>query len=231
MADYRLDTVANFEIKGESDGWGRFLGVASHADPDRLEDRILSSAWTDAVRAVSAENPLPLLFAHQSAVPIGRVERLSIKGPALIAAAAVRLTVAKGRETWDLIRSKCLQGLSVGFRAQPEDVKYDQRGHRTLSKCSLFEISVCAIPCQPRATITTLLSYDAANRRDAAAQTILARLESGDAANHIRTQAHLNAIGGKMAALLINAAEVGAVELKAVEPVIRSILADIRSNA
>src|SRR3954453_3581967 len=110
MADYRLDTVANFEIKGESDGWGRFLGIASHADPDRLEDRILSSAWTDAVRAVSSENPLPLLFSHQTATPIGRVEKLSIQGPALMATAAVRLTVSKGREIWDLMRSKCLQG-------------------------------------------------------------------------------------------------------------------------
>ena len=54
----------------------------------------------------------------------------------------------KGREAYELLKMGALDGMSIGFRADPEKQGYNEnkRGTRTLKEVDLMEISLVTFP-------------------------------------------------------------------------------------
>src|SRR5690606_32435758 len=69
------------------------------------------------------------------------------------------LETALGRETWALMKQGALTGLSVGFRVEANDVRWDaDRQVLEILKADLHEVSVVADPANDNARILEIKS-------------------------------------------------------------------------
>jgi hypothetical protein len=125
----------------------RFAGYAAIFErPDRGGDVVRSGAFARSLKR--GTGPVPLLWQHDPARPVGRIEYLreDRRGLRVIA----RLSRgASGREAEALLRAGKVAGLSFGFRVRRS------RGHkpRQIADLDLVEISLVTVPMQPAARV------------------------------------------------------------------------------
>lgn len=124
----------------------RFAGYAAiFGRPDRGGDVVRAGAFARSLRRAG---PVPLLWQHAPARPIGRVEYLKEdkRGLRVIA----RLSDgAAGREAAALLKEGSVRGLSFGYRVRSARGE----GPRELVDLELVEVSLVTLPMQPRARV------------------------------------------------------------------------------
>lgn len=131
---------------------GEITGIAwPWGIPDRVGDVMTKGA-------LSAPAELPMLWSHDQSTVIGvwseitsTAQGVEVKGRLLVN------EIAKAKEVHALIKSRAVNGLSIGF--ETTDSKRNTKG-RTITKAQLLEISIVAVPCHPGAQITSLKSDD-----------------------------------------------------------------------
>jgi HK97 family phage prohead protease len=125
----------------------RFAGYAAIFDrPDRGGDVVRAGAFERSLRR--SPRAVPLLWQHDSARPVGRIEYLKEdkRGLRVIA----RLSGgAAGREAAALLKEGSVAGLSFGYRVR----KASGEAPRMLTDVELVEISLVTLPMQPRARV------------------------------------------------------------------------------
>lgn len=125
---------------------GTVEGIAwPYGSVDLVGDEIEPKAFEGAAA------PLPMLFQHDEPVGVwdeikSTAEGLIMKGRLLVN------SVARAAEARSLIVEKAVQGLSIGFVTEKAAPR--KGGGRLISKLSLKECSLVAIPCNPNARIT-----------------------------------------------------------------------------
>jgi Escherichia/Staphylococcus phage prohead protease len=125
----------------------RFAGYAAvfgHAD--RGGDVVRAGAFARAVKR--GAGGVPLLWQHDMARPIGRIEYLKEdkRGLRVIA----RLSESKaGREAAALLKDGAVRGLSFGYRVR----EASGEAPRELTALDLVEVSLVTLPMQPRAQV------------------------------------------------------------------------------
>ena len=128
----------------------RFAGYAAIFDrPDRGGDVVRAGAFARSLKR--GARAVPLLWQHDSARPVGRIEYLreDKRGLRVIA----RLSGgAAGREAATLLREGTVAGLSFGYRVN----KAKGTAPRELEDVELVEISLVAEPMQPKARVHAL---------------------------------------------------------------------------
>lgn len=148
----RLETKATLAI----DDAGMISGIAwPFGSPDRVGDVVEKGAFA------SARAPVPMLFAHDPADPVGawtelveEADGFKVKGRLLVE------DVARAREVRALVQAGAVGGLSIGFvtrKAAPR-----AGGGRTISALDLVEVSLVSIPMHPGARVTGAKSAAAA---------------------------------------------------------------------
>lgn len=147
-----------FEFKAALavDDAGAITGTAwPFGTPDRVGDEILPGAFK------SAKAPLPILFAHDPAAPVGAWNTigetkagLEVKGRLLIE------EVARAKEVRALVKSGAVTGLSIGFITKSAAAKAG--GGRTIKSLELVEISLVTVPSHPGARVRSAKSAAAA---------------------------------------------------------------------
>jgi HK97 family phage prohead protease len=124
----------------------RFAGYAAVFDrPDRGGDVVRAGAFE---RSLGRAGAVPLLWQHDPARPVGRIEYLKEdkRGLRVIA----RLSGgAAGREAAALLREGAVAGLSFGYRV----TKASGTRPRALEEVELVEISLVTVPMQPKARV------------------------------------------------------------------------------
>jgi HK97 family phage prohead protease len=125
----------------------RFAGYAAvFGRPDRGGDVVRAGAFARSLKRGAAA--VPLLWQHDSARPVGRIEYLreDRRGLRVIA----RLSGgAAGRSAATLLKSGKVAGLSFGYRIR----KSSGTAPRTLEDVELVEVSLVTVPMQPRARV------------------------------------------------------------------------------
>jgi len=129
----------------------RFAGYAAiFGRPDRGGDIVRAGAFAGSLERRRA---VPLLWQHEPARPIGRVEYLKEdrRGLRVIG----RLSDgAAGREAAALLKEGAVRGLSFGYRVRAAQ----GAGPRELTDLELVEVSLVTLPMQPRARVHALES-------------------------------------------------------------------------
>src|SRR5215831_10008961 len=132
-------------------------GMATTPAADRLDDVVESEGARFSL-------PLPLLWQHDSAQPIGHVTA------AKTSKAGIEITanIAKGvtdriDEAWKLIKAGLVSGLSIGFKPIKVEPIKDSLGIR-YTKWDFLELSAVTIPANSECTIATIKSIDTAQR-------------------------------------------------------------------
>ena len=119
----------------------RFAGYAAiFGRVDRGGDVIRAGAFTRSL----GKGTVPLLWQHDAARPIGRIEYLKEdrRGLRVIGRLVDRRAAA-------LLKARAVSGLSFGYRVR--DAKGD--GPRELIDLDLVEVSLVTLPMQPKARV------------------------------------------------------------------------------
>jgi HK97 family phage prohead protease/HK97 family phage major capsid protein len=160
------------EIKRADDETRTITGMATTPAPDRLQDVVEPAG-------AQFNLPLPLLWQHDSAQPIGHVTHAKI-GKVGIEITAKMVRIAEpGRlkdrldEAWQSIKTGLVGGLSIGFKALEHswiEENKSKKGIRFI-KWLWLELSVVTIPANNECSIETVKSIDTAQRAVSGQQT------------------------------------------------------------
>jgi hypothetical protein len=113
---------------------------------DRGGDVVRAGAFARAVRM--GPRGVPLLWQHDPARPIGRIEYLKEDKRGLRVIARLSAGSA-GREAEALLKERALGGLSFGYRVR----EAKGTGPRELVDVDLVEVSLVTMPMQPKARV------------------------------------------------------------------------------
>lgn len=133
---------------------GRFAGYASvFGVVDHQRDMVMAGAFQAALNAPLQE--IKLLWQHQWAEPIGKIDVLFEDAYGLYMEGQLLLEVARAKEAYALLKEGVLNGLSIGYR--PEKYRTDpDTGVRRLDAVSLYEISLVTMPANPQARVSVV---------------------------------------------------------------------------
>ncbi|MDB5555196.1 MAG: peptidase [Rhizobium sp.] len=143
---------ARIELKmlGEA---GAFSGYASlFGEVDLGKDRVERGAFLKSLARRGASG-VRMLFQHDPAEPIGAWRVIREDGRGLYVEGLLSDGVKRAREVHQLMKSRAIDGLSIGFqtvRAKSEP----KTGVRQILEADLWEISVVTFPMLPSARIS-----------------------------------------------------------------------------
>lgn len=159
MADMTRRAYSLLTVKSVDEEKRIIRGIATTPTIDRVGDIV-------EPLGIEFNNPMPLLLHHDHERPVGYVtfDRPTEKGVTFTAEIPVvkEAGIVKDRtdEAWQSVVLGLIAAVSIGFRA----IEYswmDEGGIRFI-KSEVYELSLCTIPCQPDAVITSLKKMDAA---------------------------------------------------------------------
>jgi HK97 family phage prohead protease len=152
----------HFEVKSLSDD-GAIVGIASTYDVDQGGDQVVPGAFAKSI--ASKPDGVPMLWSHQPDQPIGKWTNLTENANGLQVAGNLIMGVSKARETFDLLKAKAVNGLSIGYRTVEAD--YNQAtGVRLLKQLDLMEISVVTFPMNTGAKVLTVKADEITTERE-----------------------------------------------------------------
>src|SRR5215831_6406831 len=141
------------EIKRADDETRTIIGMATTPTPDRLGDIV-------EPEGAQFKLPLPLLWQHDSAAPIGHVTAAKSGKDGIEITAKLARVAEPGRlqerldEAWQSIKAGLVQGLSIGFKSIEHSHLKDGGLH--FLKWAWLETSAVTIPANSEASITTI---------------------------------------------------------------------------
>jgi hypothetical protein len=125
----------------------RFAGYAAVFDrPDRGGDVVRAGAFARTLKR--GTGAVPLLWQHDAARPIGRIEYLKEDGRGLRVIARLSESRA-GQEAAALLKDGAVRGLSFGYRVRAASGE----APRQLDELDLVEVSLVTLPMQPKARV------------------------------------------------------------------------------
>ncbi|HMF62986.1 MAG TPA: HK97 family phage prohead protease [Edaphobacter sp.] len=139
------------------DDSGTFTGLASTygAPADLVGDIIAPGAYKQAIQMQG--KGLPLLWCHSQLEPLGSVF-LSDSTEGLVCKGTLLMEDAGAKRAHAFMKAGIVRGLSIGYTLPHGEgkISYNDDGTRTLKEVRLHEISLCAVPCNPGAVVTTV---------------------------------------------------------------------------
>lgn len=142
--------LAGPDAAGDITGYGAVFG-----NVDLQGDIIAKGAFKATLAEHIAQQSMPvMLWAHDQSRVIGTWKRVVEDERGLIVTGKLNLDVQDGQEARSLLQSGALKGLSIGYAADPAFTSFDRAtGARLLKSVKLYEISLVAIPANPKASI------------------------------------------------------------------------------
>lgn len=147
-----------FQVKAVEDD-GTIKGYGSVFDVvDWYNEVVVKGAfakWLASFKA--AGQPLPMLWQHKSAEPIGIWKTFAEDDHGLYAEGKLTLEVEKAREARALLKDGAIRGLSIGFDVPDGGYSYDSNaGVFLLKEIDLWELSVVTFPANEDAQVESV---------------------------------------------------------------------------
>ena len=160
MEQKLLEVSAELSIKADSED-GSFIGYASiFGNKDLGGDVVEEGAFVKSLRKRKAKQ-VKMLWQHKTDMPIGVYDRISEDGDGLKVSGRLALGTQGGRDAYELLKMGAIDGLSIGYKADPAKQYYDDRKRkRHLKEVDLMEISLVTFPMNPKATIQAVKGID-----------------------------------------------------------------------
>jgi len=158
MIETRFSPAYEFKLAG-TEAAGTFAGYAStfNGPVDSFGEIIKPGAFADSLAEHRAAGTRPaLLWAHQSAEPIGAWTSVKEDAHGLAVQGRLTLGTRRGAEAHALMKDGAL-ALSIGFRVNAGGSSYSG-DTRILQSVDLIEISTVSLPANPAARVTSVKS-------------------------------------------------------------------------
>jgi HK97 family phage prohead protease len=154
----------SLRIKALTDA-GAFTGYASTYGPpaDLTGDIVEKGAFTQAIQQQG--NGYPLLWAHSQADPIG-LAKVADSPSGLVLDGKLLMTDPVAQRAYAHLKNGSIKGLSIGYTVPQGEgkVSYSDDGTRTLKEIHLHEVSLVAVPANPRAQVVSVKTLDDVQR-------------------------------------------------------------------
>lgn len=154
----------------DDDGTGKISGYAStYNTPDLSGDVMLPGCYDAVLQKIEKSGVMPVMFfSHDHwSVPCGRWESIKSDDTGLYVTGRVNTDLESGKEIYSALKFGSMSGLSVGFSFSPDGAEdNDAGGFDFKSIDDLFEISICAMPCNPHARIDEVKAFDVESIKD-----------------------------------------------------------------
>jgi hypothetical protein len=147
-----------FESEVKSNEQGVFTGYGSiFGNEDQGNDVVQKGAFTKSLEERPASK-VKMLFQHKTDEPIGVFTEIYEDQKGLFVKGQLAMGTQKGRETYELLKMGALDGMSIGFKADPTKQSYNEnkRGVRTLKEVDLMEISLVTFPMNEQAMVQSV---------------------------------------------------------------------------
>ena len=137
--------------------YGEFEGYASvFNNIDLGNDVIKTGAFRKSLRKRGVKG-VKLLYQHKTDMPIGVFEEIKEDEHGLMVKGKLALKTQAGQEAYELLKMGALDAMSIGFRANPDEVSYDKRTNkRMIGEVDLMEISLVTFPMNPQAKVRSV---------------------------------------------------------------------------
>ncbi|MBI1954101.1 MAG: HK97 family phage prohead protease [Proteobacteria bacterium] len=142
------------------DGTGFFCGYASIFNVvDHHREKVAKGAFTQTLHQWRKIGEWPrMLWQHDPKYPIGVWENIVEDECGLFVKGRLLLDIQKGRETFSLIQSGAITGLSIGFQTKKSRCEPVSK-IRVLEEIDLYEISLVTFAANPLARVTEKGAY------------------------------------------------------------------------
>jgi HK97 family phage prohead protease len=154
MSLISLDYKFSSEIKDT----GKFEGYAStFQDIDGGGDIVIPGAFANTIK--NKQGNIPLLWQHDSSLPIGVIEKMQEDENGLFVEGQLVLSgVSKATEAFNLLKAGAIQGLSIGYRTIKSTKDAARKGVRILQELDLIEVSLVTFPMNKNAKVSFVKS-------------------------------------------------------------------------
>ena len=154
----------------DDDGTGKISGYAStYNTPDLSGDVMLPGCYDTVLQKIEKSGVMPVMFfSHDHwSVPCGRWDSIKSDDTGLYVTGRINTDLESGKEIYSALKFGSMSGLSVGFSFSPDGAEdNDAGGFDFKSIDDLFEISICAMPCNPHARIDEVKAFDVESIKD-----------------------------------------------------------------
>ena len=148
--DFKTELITT-EDDGTFEGYGSVFN-----NTDLGNDVIKDGAFTKTLRMKGAKG-VKLLYQHKTDMPIGVFTEMKEDEYGLYVKGKLALGTQNGREAYELMKMGALDGLSIGFKVNPQEVSFDKRtGKRIIKELELMEVSLVTFPMNPKAQIRSV---------------------------------------------------------------------------
>lgn len=131
---------------------GTFEGYGSVFDVLDLDNEIVvPGAFTKSLKE-RGEGGIKMLWQHRSDEPVGIWPKVEEDARGLLVQGQFALKAIRGRDAYELLKIKALDGLSIGFRRVKWEVDQDT-GITRLTEIDLWEISPVTFPANTQARV------------------------------------------------------------------------------
>jgi len=150
-------SIKAYEDEEEDKDYGTFEGYGSvFGNKDLGNDVIEAGAFAKSLKKRKPQN-VKLLYQHKSDMPIGVFDSIKEDEHGLVVKGRLALKTQAGAEAYELLKMGAIDGLSIGFRVNPQEVSYDKRGNkRIIKEVDLMEVSLVTFPMNPQATVMSV---------------------------------------------------------------------------
>ncbi|CAK8163384.1 Peptidase [Candidatus Xenohaliotis californiensis] len=146
----------SFQIKSIEEN-GIFTGYANVFNViDQQSDIVKPGSFN-----ICNPSEIKLLWQHDHTKPIGKVIEAKEDNKGLYVKCALLLTISRGKEAYNLLKSKIIDGLSIGYISIKDEIRED--GVRVLKKIKILEISLVTFPSNIDAKISSVKNTNSIN--------------------------------------------------------------------
>jgi len=141
---------------GVFEGYGSIFG-----NKDSYGDIVVKGAFTTTLSEHSEAGTMPKMFwQHDAWRPIGSWLEMSEDELGLKVRGRLNMNVQAGREAYELLKAKDIDGLSIGYRVRNSEDDED-RGVTLLKELELVEVSVVSLGANDQALVADVKSIRA----------------------------------------------------------------------
>ena len=153
--------IKAYDDEDEDKEYGSFEGYGSvFGNRDLGNDVIEKGAFSKSLKR-KKPHMVKLLYQHKSDMPIGVFDEIKEDDHGLYIKGRLALKTQAGAEAYELLKMGALDGLSIGFRVNPEQVSYDKRSRRRyIKEVDLMEVSLVTFPMNPKATVRSVKNVE-----------------------------------------------------------------------
>ncbi|WP_107341506.1 HK97 family phage prohead protease [Agrobacterium pusense] len=176
--------IKSLKENGEFEGYGSTFG----GEPDAYGDVIAPGAYTESLARHKAKGTMPKLFwQHNADEPIGKWVDANEDDHGLLMQGKLNMDVQRGREAYALLKSRDIDGLSIGYRIKEYSVDTES-GIWTLEKLDLVEVSIVSVGANENAVVQSVKAAKASH-------DLTEKLKAGDRLTEREFEVWLKGLG------------------------------------